>query len=379
MKNETTFDMPKAQQRCRATGFTLVEMAVVMVLIGIMMTMGISGWLASVNASANRGTVAKQILIRDALISYLRVNGRLPCPDVGPTATLAGSIVVGAELDGRENRAALVGADPDPTADCANPFGAIPYADLGLNRDAALDAWGNYMLYRVSNTPLTFSDWVRKAHFGPANNGSMWISDHVSAPAPIPPVVAVLISHGKNGAGAWTTRQTKIDATGAGPDELTNAAGCAALTCFSRDITESTAGFGAFDDIVLGITADDLLSPLIKEGAIKSASAALNATFDAIIDQVAAAAGGASKTYVPGPPGYCTYLIPVNITLSDPWGNAITCSTGGIPGYVIGSAPAGELCTMTSFGPDRALGGGDDIVRKVYKLELDSRLLRLGC
>jgi len=364
-------------QHCRAVrGFTLVEMAVVMVLIGIMMTMGISGWLSTVSASANRGTVAKQLLIRDALIAYLRVNGRLPCPDVGPTATLAGPLVAGAVLDGRENRAALVGSDPDPTANCANPFGAVPYADLGLNRDSALDAWGNYMLYRVSNNPVTFSDWVRKANFSSANRGSMWLSDHVSAPAAIAPVVAVLISHGKNGAGAWTTRATQIDATGAGADEILNAAGCVALTCFSRDITESTAGFGAFDDIVLGVTVDDLLSPLIKEGAIKSASAALSTTFEAIIDLVAA---GSVKTYVPGPPGSCTYTLPASKVLNDPWGTPVTCATGGFGGYVIGSSPATALCTMTSAGPDRAAGGGDDIVRTVTRLELDSRLMRLGC
>jgi prepilin-type N-terminal cleavage/methylation domain-containing protein len=365
----------------RDDGFTLVEMAVVMVLIGIMLTMGISGWLITINSSAMRATKDKQLVIRDALISYLRSNGRLPCPDVGPTAVIGAPIAAGVVLDGRENRAALAGLDPDTAADCANVFGAIPYVDLGLNRDAALDAWGNYMIYRVSNDPVTFSDWVRKANVNPANRGSMWVSDRVSALATIPPVVVTLISHGKNALAAWTTRQSQIDPTGSGADETDNAAGCVAVTggftCYSRDITESTvvAG-GPFDDIVLGITVSDLTSPLIKDGSMKSPTAALNETFESIIDLVATIA---VKTNYPAPPAVtpsCSYTLTGSKTLSDPWGQAITCGATPVV-YTIGAA--GTLCTMTSNGPDKALATSDDIVRAVNNRELDTRLLRLGC
>lgn len=349
------------------------------------MTMGITGWLVSINASAVRGTKDKQIHVREALISYLRANGRLPCPDVGLASVTAGPISAGVVLDGRENRSAVIGLNPDTTADCANVVGAIPYVDLGLPRDLALDAWGNSMLYRVSNNippTLPSSDWVRTS-LSPAtkasNRASMWVDDRVSARAAWPPVVAILISHGKNGAGAWTTRGTLIDLPSAGTDERVNADGCAAVAggfiCYGRDITESTAVTGgAFDDIVLGITTGDLTDPLFKDGSMKPATAALNEMFEAMIDD---AATGATKIFngVGAIPA-CSYTLHTPAPRLDPWGNSVTCAPS-VSSYNIG-AP-GNLCSMNSYGPDRAAGGGDDISRTVFNSELDARLMRLGC
>lgn len=379
----TLSNFHKNRPHVRANGFSLVEMAVVMVLVGIMLSISLSGGLLIVNASAIRGTKDKQLLIRDALVSYLRTDGRLPCPDVGPKTVTSGAIAAGVALDGRENRAATIGTgtdpEPDTTADCASSFGAIPYVDLGLNRDAALDAWGNFMMYRISNDPVTFSDWVRKANFSPANRGSMRMSDRLSAPATIPPVVVSIISHGKNGLGAWTTRNTQLDPTGAGEDELVNAAGCIALTCYGRDMTESTAATGGpFDDIALGITLSDLMSPLIKDGSMKASSATLNETFESIIDLVALSA---TRTYTaPVAPiaGFCSYTLTGDQILNDPWGQSIKCATGSAA-YLIGVNPTEIVCTMKSTGPDKASDGGDDTVRAVTKRELDTRLLRLGC
>jgi prepilin-type N-terminal cleavage/methylation domain-containing protein len=357
------------------SGFTLVEMAVVVVLMGILLTMGVSTWLASVNSSAIRATKERQVAVREALISYLRTNGRLPCPDIGPSSSVAGPIAAGP--DGRENRSALNGGEPDTTADCAQAFGLIPYADLGLSREASLDAWGNAMLYRVSNThPASppSSDWVRKLNFRPANIGGFLVSDRVADV----PAVAVLISHGRNGLGAWTTRGTQIDATGAGADEAVHIAGCVtgstpALVCYNRDITESaTAAGGAFDDIVLGITANDILTPLIKEGVIKSAAATLNSTFETMIDALASNAGK-------GLPPTCPYTLS-SVTLLDPWGNSMTCnpSTTNLTVAAMTATPNTVICTITSSGPNAA-ATSDDITRNVTYAELASRLIRNGC
>lgn len=369
------------RNRTLLRGFTLVEMAVVVVLMGILLTMGVSTWLASVNSSATRSTKERQVAVREALISYLRTNGRLPCPDIGPNSSVAGPIAAGP--DGRENRSALNGSEPDTTADCAQAFGLIPYADIGLSREASLDAWGNAMLYRVSNThpaSLPSSDWVRKINFRPANVGSILVSDRVAMVA----AVAVLISHGRNGLGAWTTRGTQIDATGAGADEAVHIAGCVtgstpALVCYNRDITESaTAAGGAFDDIVLGITANDILTPLIKEGSIKSAMATLNSTFETMIDRLAATA---VKVYAPGPPASCSYTPTLPVTETDPWGSVMTCNSTTTAVTVAGlmASPTATFCTITSRGPDTLAVTNDDIERNVTNGEIASRLIRNGC
>ena len=56
-------------------------MAVVVVLMGIMMTLGLRMLQATQNNAAWSETKLKQERIKVALISFLRTNGRLPCPD----------------------------------------------------------------------------------------------------------------------------------------------------------------------------------------------------------------------------------------------------------------------------------------------------------
>jgi len=81
-------------KRRAAAGFSLVEMAVVTLLIGIFLTMGLSAFRASQGAQAVSRTQTRENDIKDALIAYIRRNNRLPCADTDFTAP-----------DGIENRA----------------------------------------------------------------------------------------------------------------------------------------------------------------------------------------------------------------------------------------------------------------------------------
>lgn len=65
----------------RHQGFTLAEMAIVVLLISIAMTMGLKTVTANLDNAAYSETKSKQERIKIALIGYLRTNGRLPCPD----------------------------------------------------------------------------------------------------------------------------------------------------------------------------------------------------------------------------------------------------------------------------------------------------------
>lgn len=362
-----------------------------MVLVGILFTMGVTSWMSTVNATAVRATKERQVAIQNALQAYLRANGRLPCPDIGPANVLTGPISGANTPDGRENRASLSGGEPDTTANCAQTFGFVPYVDLGLGRDAALDAWGNYILYRVSNVlPATapLSDWVKKSTFKPGNRGTIQISDRVSAFPAIPPFVVVLISHGKNGAGAWTTRGTQMDASGAGADELENAAGCSTnQVCYSREITESAGATGGpIDDLVLGISADEFLGSLIRDGSLKSTASALNETFESMIDRLAFTAIQtlipANPLATPPTPTYCTFTVS-SISDADPWGQPINCAlpspiTVTASGLLTAINPP-PICIIVSKGPDGVTPSSDDIARSVTYSELASRLIRRGC
>ena len=117
----------KIQPAKKLQGFSLVELAVVLVLIGIVMTMGLKMVTATLENASYSETKSKQELIKVALIGFLRTNGRLPCPDNSGSAVVASGVEVspchGTAADG---------------------YGVVPWITLGIPRDSVVDGWGNY-------------------------------------------------------------------------------------------------------------------------------------------------------------------------------------------------------------------------------------------
>jgi len=247
----------------RNHGFTLAEMAVVVLLIGIAMTMGLKMITATLQNTAVSETKARQEKIKTALISYLRTNGRLPCPDRDATP------------DGNENATC--------NGNAAQGYGVIPWVTLGLSRSDVLDGWGNYFTYRVANRrPAAVArDWTTTAAAtsfdidqltNPAN--ALTIQELNAAGTALvnttTQAVMVVLSHGKNGLGAETVKGSNVTnppATNAG-ERTNNMANTAIFV--KRPSTDSAAAFnGPFDDLVDYMTPQDLLQPLITEKTIK--------------------------------------------------------------------------------------------------------------
>jgi prepilin-type N-terminal cleavage/methylation domain-containing protein len=393
----------------RERGFSLVELSVVILIIGIVMTMGIGAWTANLENQALAATAQRQTAIRDALAGYLRRNGRLPCPDNDFTAP-----------DGIENRTTA----NDPTTACATRFGILPYVTLGLARDAVRDGWGNFFSYHVSNNanaPAASGnwsdnrDWTTSANFRPGNTGTLTLNDRngVTVTPLATNVVAVIVSHGRNGFGAYSIGGTRSTLPAAGTDELDNTNGTADTTYFRRDATTSDAAAGgAFDDQVMSLTANDLLEPLFRDGSLRAPAAAANDSLQRIkLAVIGHAMGnpnshGDSNCTSPAATPKCRLVIPADTAdgtfeagntngllpyldlgltqaeALDPWGmryryqlNATVISTGA--GGGIGSnSPAASTVAMTIFsqGPDRADGGGDDISITVTVAELRAHM-----
>lgn len=111
-------------------GFTLVELAIVLVIIGLLLATFLTPLTAQMALRNNSETRTELNEIREALVGYAlshsAVDGRpfLPCPDT--------------DGDGIENRVGAL---------CANIRGRLPFSDLGL---VGSDSWGNQFIYQVT-------------------------------------------------------------------------------------------------------------------------------------------------------------------------------------------------------------------------------------
>ncbi len=96
-------------------GFTLVEIAIVMVIFGLILG-GIMGPLKMQRDNMQRKETQQSMkTIKHALVGYALINGRIPCPDTS--------------ANGLENMSGL---------NCTNARGTVPWATLGVVKE---DAW----------------------------------------------------------------------------------------------------------------------------------------------------------------------------------------------------------------------------------------------
>jgi prepilin-type N-terminal cleavage/methylation domain-containing protein len=126
--------------RKKQTGFTLVELSIVLVVIGLLLgttIVALTNFLARTQFSQ---TEAQLGLIQEALIGYTLSRGRLPCPDVNDYPPIPPTL--GAGADGIGDIGNIVAGR------CDQEFGYLPWAELGL---PSRDVWGTLYFYRVDH------------------------------------------------------------------------------------------------------------------------------------------------------------------------------------------------------------------------------------
>lgn len=118
----------------RMRGFTLVELAVALAVIGLLLGMLIVPLNTQIDQQRINDTQKQSSVIVEAILGFAVANGRLPCP---AQATVANT-TAGAGLEARTGTACTV---------ALNGQGVVPWATLGV---AETDAWGRRFTYRVT-------------------------------------------------------------------------------------------------------------------------------------------------------------------------------------------------------------------------------------
>lgn len=258
----------------RLRGFTLVELAVVLAIVGFLIVGGMYTMSAQMEQRGFEETRARLTQARELLIAYSIVNGRLPCPATAATA-------------GDES--------PAGGGTCTNPYdGFLPARAIGhLHVDAdgfALDAWGNRIRYAVSSAVPVNSQTPRICR--PVNATTPPVAPHFTHKSNLQSqgldcqpsdlivcksasgitgttcggspnqimtqnlVVAIVYSTGKN---------TALGG-GAGADEAANLNGDRVFVYHTPAPSGATGG--EFDDQFTWITVGELYSKLIAAGVL---------------------------------------------------------------------------------------------------------------
>lgn len=135
-----------------SSGFTLVEMAVVVVIVGLLFTFILPTSTVVIDNNNREVTKKKLENIQAALTNFVMINRRLPCPadGTGVEGGLGAAVVRGVEL--RSGATTGFGVDCERAGSPATDqtTGVVPWVTLGLSESDTLDAWNNHITYRVA-------------------------------------------------------------------------------------------------------------------------------------------------------------------------------------------------------------------------------------
>lgn len=235
-------------QKKRMQGFTLLEIAVVVAILGLILGGGLVMTAGVLEKAALNKTQENLDKIDRALAVYMLQNTRLPCP-----------------YNKDDNGTGCIN-----TADPAMPatMGIAPYNLLGLKRHDVMDGWNRYITYAVDDDYVLPGDLdCNNVDFETVNaDASLQLRDSTDSVIPDGTTpgeqnlraIYTLIAHGKNGFGAYMKETVNFGGrppSGASGQELQNAAAGSDSALFYYESVDTIG----FDDIVRGKSAAALL------------------------------------------------------------------------------------------------------------------------
>ncbi len=268
----------KKELEHNSSGFSLIELSIVVVIFGLMIGGIMSAMTQTVRQTKQTSLKLKMDAIEQALAAYVKKNSYIPCPADGAYAVTnayfgiaggtagGGTCANGATYDGNGNRTADT---TPPTANFVlsnNAGGIVPVRTLGLPDEYAFDPWGGRFSYSVDIRFTATSAFTTYSQLD--TTGSITVNDNAGN-ARVTNAIAIVLSHGTNGHGAFQLSGTRKNAGSTNANEQTNchctsaaAAGVYSGTfIMGENTTTSTTDLRAnFDDTLRYYTRGNFLT-----------------------------------------------------------------------------------------------------------------------
>lgn len=227
----------------RLPAFALLEVALALLILGALGTLGLQTYTHLITTQKIKKTEEKLESLLKVIGSYVRLNGRLPCPS-NPNTQSTGY--------GKAYPSCRSGTDF---------VGAVPFKTLGVGADFALDGYGHQISYAI-NSDLALSETEisvaanKIEPFCQVESSTQALT--ILGPGGMPLMetgtsqfgAIVVISHGKSGSGAYNKEGTITPAAGTEKSEN------AARTRRFYDMPRSKD----FDDHVKWASRDNLMA-----------------------------------------------------------------------------------------------------------------------
>ncbi|MES2126227.1 MAG: type II secretion system protein [Pseudomonadota bacterium] len=234
------------QRNNTSGGFSLVEMAMVMVIVGLML----GGLLTPLAMQMEQRKISETQKTldesREALLGFAMRYGYLPCPAVSA-------------VNGMEDRSG---------ANCTGGKrqGFLPWATLGLSK---LDAWGHILHYSVSPAFSNSQTLFNLSTPRDITIGTRDARGNLVAATGISDIPAVIMSHGKNGYGAFSDLGIRsADTTATNLDERTNASVTGIAFVQRVPVDNPAAPGGEYDDMVIWLSPNVLFNRMVVAGVL---------------------------------------------------------------------------------------------------------------
>ncbi|MFI4983737.1 MAG: prepilin-type N-terminal cleavage/methylation domain-containing protein [Rickettsiales bacterium] len=242
----------EALKKSQKKGFTLIEAAVALVILGIIAGIAIVLFPQTNSVQQDIANDKKLDKIQNAILAFYNANGYLPCPAPRAQAIDTASYGVAATCSAVSIPNTVV-TDSGVGVNSV-VIGVIPAKTLGLRDEDLLDSYGNQINYSVlkslAQTQSMFNNYINSSPnliVQDTNNNQMNLSGNL--------IAFVITSFGNNGLGAYNAAGGVVSACAGVSKDVEN---CNDDKIYRDQVKNFESGANYFDDGLRWMTINQL-------------------------------------------------------------------------------------------------------------------------